>query len=118
MITKYRNRSIFLAMGAIISTTLLAITVCKMMHTPMDQRTDGLTALIVVLYVASWAMWVMTSLSLARAKGHSRDLAGTLFMVFLVVGFCIPITPLLFPFVVLFAMEDKTKNGMRRRRHS
>jgi hypothetical protein len=118
MITKYRNRSIFLAAGAIVSSALLVVTFRKMMHTPMDQRTDGLTTLIVVLYFASWAMWVMTSLSLAKAKGHSRDLAGTLFMVFLLVGFCVPTTPLLFPFFVLFAMEDKTKNGMRRRRRS
>jgi len=112
MITKYRNRSIILAIFALALSVLLVVVFRKSIRV---RTSDDWTALAVVLYLAAWAMWVMTSLSLARAKGYSRDLAGTLFLVFIVIGFCVPIAPVLFPFYIIFAMEDKAKDRMRRR---
>jgi ABC-type phosphate transport system permease subunit len=112
MITKYRNRSILQAICALVLSVLLVIVFRKSIHV---RTSHDWFVLALVLYFATWAMWVMTSLSLARAKGYSRDLAGTLFLIFIIVGFCVPIALVAFPFYIIFAMEDKTKGRTRRR---
>ena len=67
-------------------------------------------ALCLVIFFATWIMWMITSFSLTRAKGYARDLAGSLFMLFFILGFCIPFARMLFPIYIIFALKDKTKN--------
>jgi cytochrome c oxidase assembly factor CtaG len=113
MISKYRNRALLQIVIAIVLSVLLVVVFRKSIHTFVNK--NNWTALGVILYVASYAMWVMASLSLARARGYQRDAMGVLFAVCFIIGFCIPILPLLFPFFIIFGLEDKTKDKMRRR---
>ena len=76
---------------------------------------DSWNVLAIVLYVAAYAMWVKASLTLAKARGYRRDTIGVLFAVCFIVGFCIPILPPLFPFFILFGLDDKVKDRLRRR---
>ena len=112
MIFKYRNRAVLQIVVAIILSVLLVIVFRKSIHVRVGE--DNWTALGVVLYLAAYAMWVISSLNLARAKGYQRDAMGALFTICFVIGFCIPILPLLFPFFIIFGLEDKTKDRMRR----
>ena len=113
MITKYRNRAIFYAACALGLTVLFVVLVHKgRQHIEMSENM-GIVCLLV--FFAAWTMWMITSFSLTKAKGYSKDLAGGLFMLCFILGFCIPIAPMLFPLYIIFALEDKTKDRMRRR---
>jgi hypothetical protein len=113
MISKYRNRALLQIVIAVVLSVLLVIAFRKSIHTIAGK--DNWTILVLTLYVAAYAMWVVASLSLARARGYQRDAMGALFAVCFIIGFCIPILPLLFPFFIIFGLEDKTKDRKRRR---
>jgi uncharacterized membrane protein YhaH (DUF805 family) len=113
MISKYRNWALVQIFLAIVLSVLLGMVFYKSNHVRVGE--DNWTALGVVLYFVAYAMWVISSLTLARAKGYQRDAMGALFTICFVIGFCIPILPLLFPFFIIFGLEDKTKDRMRRR---
>ena len=113
MITKYRNRALLEIAIAIVLSVLLVLVFRKCHH--VREGLSNWLCLGIFLYFAAYAMWVVASLSLARARGYQRDAMGVLFVVCFVAGFCIPIFPLLFPFFIIFGLEDKTKNSKRRR---
>ena len=113
MISKYRNWAFLQIVVAVILSVLLVLVFRKATH--MLHGADNWNALGIILYVAAYGMWVISSLTLARAKGYQRDAMGALFTICFVIGFCIPILPLLFPFFIIFGLEDKTKDRMRRR---
>jgi drug/metabolite transporter (DMT)-like permease len=113
MISKYRNHAIWQSTCAIGLTVLFIVLVVKGRQHGM--MSDNLGVLCLIIYVAAWVMWMVTSFTLTRAKGYVRDFAGTLFLLFFILGICIPIAPLLFPFYIIFALEDKTKDRKRRR---
>ena len=112
MIVKHRNWAFLQMVIAILLSVLFIIVLRKAKH--MNHGADDWNVLGVVLYVAAYAMWVMASFSLARAKGYHGDAMGALLTVCLILGFCIPILPILFPFYMIFGLEDKTK-GRRRK---
>jgi cobalamin synthase len=112
MISKYRNRALIQIVIAI-TLTILLVLVFRMANR-FRPSSDDWFVLALILYVAAYAFWVMGSLSMAKARGYNGDSIGFLFMVCFIVGFCIPILPLLFPFFIIFGLEDKTKNRTRR----
>lgn len=113
MIAKHRNRALVQIVVAIALSAALVVVFRKGVHT--HEGADNWMVLGIVLYFAAYAAWVSASLTLARARGYQRDAMGALFMVVFVIGFCIPILPLLFPFFIIFGLQDKTKDRMRRR---
>jgi hypothetical protein len=110
MIARYRNRAFLEIFLATVLSGLFATVFHKATH--MGRDSDNWNALWIVLYLAAYAMWVMASLSLAKAKGYERDAMGALFMMCFIVGFCIPLLPILFPFFIIFGLEDKIKRRM------
>ena len=114
MITKYRNRAFLQMTAAIILSAALVFVIYKARH--MRGDAGNLVGLGLLLYLAAYVMWAMSSLTLARARGYQRDAIGALFGVCCILGlFCFPILPMLFPFYIIFGLEDKTKDRMRRR---
>ncbi len=114
MIAKYRNRSAIYLVGAILLTVGLVLISRYLLRTRFTERRDGLGGIAIFGYVAAWVMWILVGFNLARAKGYSRDFVGTMFLFVYIFGFCMPLVVMLFPIYILVAMEDKTKNRMRR----
>jgi cobalamin synthase len=114
MISKYRNRALWQIMMALILTGLVVLLMYRIRHSGYH-RSDGWAAAGLFLYVGTYVMWMMASLSLARARGYNRDAMGALFIICYLVGFCIPPLPLMFHLFILFGLEDKAKNKQRRR---
>jgi hypothetical protein len=110
MITKHRNRA-FIQMGIALVLTVSMVLVFMSLAAKRRQHQDmdSWAALAIVLYLGSYAMWTAASLTLARAKGYPRDFGGALFLGCFILGFCIPIVPVLFPFYILFGLEDRAK---------
>ena len=113
MIAKYRNRATIQIICATVLSALCVFAFLKTGHTRKNE--DNLKALVIVLYFGSYAMWIISSMTLARAKGHDRDSTGILFAVCYIVGFCLPILQILLPLFIIFGLEDKTKDRMHRR---
>jgi cytochrome c oxidase assembly factor CtaG len=113
MIAKHRNWALVQIVVAIALTVALVMVFRKSVH--VREGADNWDVLGIALYVAAYAAWVSASLTLARARGYQRDAMGALFMVVFVIGFCIPILPILFPFFIIFGLQDRTKDRMRRR---
>lgn len=115
MIRKYRNRAALYSVVAVALTVLFVVLLRKSWHVRPSEDVSNLEALWVLIYFAAWSMWALTSLSLARAKGYSRDMVGTLFAVLFIIGSCcIPAVVILLPFYIIFALEDKTRDRIRR----
>lgn len=114
MIPKYRNRASIQIACALGLTALCVLLSLKQAHTAISKRSETGTALLIVTYPATWLMWMAASFSLTKAKGYDRDLASGLFVIIYIVGFCIPIAPILFPLFIIFALEDKTRRRMSR----
>ena len=74
---------------------------------------DGQRAMMVLFYFATVTMWMVGSFSLAKAKGHSADSMGAVFIFLIIFGLCIPIAPFVFPGFVIFGLEDKTRERSR-----
>jgi hypothetical protein len=110
MITKHRNRGLAQLVFAILMTVGLVFGVLK------DGRhtSDGMTALLVLLYFATVTMWMVGSFSLAKAKGYGSDMMGGVFLFLFILGFCFPIAPFAMPAVVIFGLKDKTRERWRR----
>jgi hypothetical protein len=115
MIAKYRNRALWQILIAVILSVSLVLVFKRAQSTRYSQDNTNWLCVALLLYLASYAMWVIASLTLARARGYQRDAMGAIFVVCYILGFCIPILPLLFPFFIIFGLDDKTK-GMRRGR--
>jgi len=113
MIAKHRNWALVQIAVAIALSAALVMVFRKSGH--MREEAANWNVLGIALYVAAYAAWVTASLTLARARGYQRDAMGALFMVVFVVGFCIPALPLLFPFFIIFGLQDRTNDRMRRR---
>jgi len=111
MIARYRNKGFIQLACAVAMTALLVF-----LYSRWDRRSpnDNIVILLVFLYFACWVLWMVASFTLAKAKGYSTDLAGGIFLFLIVVGFCFPIAALLFPIVVLFGLNDKTRERLRR----
>lgn len=114
MISSYRNLGLIQAAVALGLSVWLAFLL-RNHHPAPFRRNDQGALLLVIVYLTAWVMWVLASLSLTRAKGYKRDFGGALLLFFLVAGCCIPGAPIIFPFIIIFALEDKTKNSRRRR---
>ena len=110
MITKYRNRGIAQLFLAILMTAGLILVFMKTER----KMSDGMTALLLLFCLATLTMWMVRSFSLAKAKGYSGDMMGKVFIFLFVLGFCFPIAPFVFPVVVIFGLEDKTRERLRR----
>jgi uncharacterized membrane protein len=116
MISKYRNRALLQTIFAIIltiSTVVFLVVLHK--HIYRRDESNDWGVLIIPLFFADWAMWMLVSFTLAKAKGYSKDFAGGLFIMMFILGFCIPMAPMLFPLYIIFAMEDRAKDRTRRR---
>jgi len=113
MISKYRNRSLWYLSGALVLTILLVVMLYKVIRLSTFRDDIDVAVLFLTVYFGAWLLWVLTSLDLARAKGCSRPEAARLLMIFLIVGFVLPVALLVFPFYVVFALKDKTKNRTR-----
>lgn len=111
MIARYRNKGFIQLACAVAMTALLVFLFVR-----WDRRSpnDNIGVLLLLLYFACWTLWMMASFTLAKAKGYSADLAGGIFLSLIVLGFCFPIAVLLFPIVVLFGLNDKTRERLRR----
>ena len=73
------------------------------------QPSDNYLVLLLFVYLGCWTMWMVASFTLAKAKGYAGDFAGAIFLLLIVLGFCFPVAVFVFPAVVLFGLEDKTK---------
>ena len=110
VITKYRNRAIAQLAFVMLMTAGLILGSVKGGR-KMD---DGMIALLFLLYLATGTMWIVGSFSLAKAKGYSSDMIGGVFIFLVILGFCFPIALFVFPVVVLFGLNDKTRERLRR----
>jgi hypothetical protein len=112
MITKYRNRAFFQMAVAIILSVALGF-ICHNMPRRREES-EGRMILALFVYIAAYVMWVLASLTLARARGYNRDAMGAVFSVCCILGFCcFPILPILFPFYIIFGLRDLTKDKLR-----
>src|SRR5712691_9462715 len=107
MIPKYRNRGILQLICALAMTVALiaiALSSRRQAHRMSDER----ILVLILLYFGSVKMWMVGSFTLARAKGHGRDTIGGIFLFLLLLGFCVPIAPFVFPGLVIFGLKDRT----------
>ena len=114
MIPRYRKRASIEIACALGLTALCVLLTFKQVHTAISKRSEAGTVLLIITYLATWLMWMAASFSLTKAKGYDRDLAGGLFVIIYIVGFCFPIAPILFPLFIIFALEDKTRRRLSR----
>jgi len=114
MISKYRNRALIYCVFAVTLTVIALSLGPKVSHLRVE-RSGIMIASTTIASIAAWVLWVLTGLSLVRAKGYSKDFTGSLFMMVIFFGMCCPFLIIGFPLVVLFGMEDKTRH--KRRRH-
>jgi hypothetical protein len=113
MITKYRNRSILYFICSIALTVGLVWLSYHLWRIRFTGPHDGLKALAIFGYVATWFSWVLVGFNLARAKGYSRDFAGSMLVCLYIIGLCFPVVVVAFPLYILFGLEDKSKNKSR-----
>lgn len=113
MITKHRNRGISQLAIAILMTAALVFGFMKSGR-KTSETSDGVFALLFLLYLATVTMWMVGSFSLAKAKGYGTDMMGGIFIFLFILGFCFPVAPLVFPAVVIFGLKDKTRERLRR----
>lgn len=117
MISKHRNRAILQLVVALSMTALLVgMFYNERMNLRFGHLNDGWIALGFLFYLATVTMWMVASFSLARAKGYHSDMVGGIFLFLIILGFCFPIAPLVFPGFVIFGLKDKTRERMRRER--
>jgi hypothetical protein len=112
MIPRLRNRGILqLTCGLALTVAFIATALAsrRQAHRISDER----ILLLILLYFASVIMWMVGSFTLARAKGHGRDTIGGIFLFLLLLGFCVPIAPFVFPGVVIFGLKDRTRERSR-----
>ena len=116
MISKHRNRGILQLTLALALTGLLIFMWHKGgSHLRLNRVSDGWMIFWFFLYLGTITLWMIGSFSLAKAKGYGTDMIGGLFLFLFVLGFCIPIAPMVFPGFVIFGLKDKTRE--RKRRH-
>ncbi|HEY3864128.1 MAG TPA: hypothetical protein VGO59_19845 [Verrucomicrobiae bacterium] len=116
MIPKHRNRGIIqLAAGlgmAVLCGFMLRDALPDLRAGTMS---DGWKALLVLVYLATVTMWMAGSFSLAKAKGYGTDIMGPVFVFLFLLGICVPLSPFLFPWVVIFGLKDKMRVRRRKR---
>ncbi len=114
MIPKYRNRALIQLACALVLTALLVFWISLIVRQGIQHRNENYMALLLVLYLGCWTMWMIASYSLAKAKGYSGEMAGGIFVFLMVIAFCFPIAAILFPVAVIFGLDDKTRRRLRR----
>jgi len=111
MIAKYRNKGLLQLACAVAMTALFVYLI---LYWKIRSPSDNRGIVLALLYFACWTMWMVASFTLAKAKGYATDLAGGILLFLILLAFCFPIAVFLFPVVVLFGLNDKTRERLRR----
>lgn len=105
-----RNAALLQYVVALGMTAILAYFVVKYRQRMLSGNiSEEWMALGLLFYFVTIVAWMFASFTLAKAKGHSSDKTGCIFVFFFLAGFLLPFIPLLFPLYVIFGMEDLEK---------
>jgi hypothetical protein len=106
MISKYRTKG-FIQLACAVATS--ALLVYLFLRRDGQHSSDNYSILLIFLYLGSWTMWMISSFTLAKAKGYAGVMAGGILLFLILLGFCFPVAAFVFPAVALFGLKDKTK---------
>ncbi len=114
MIIEFRNRAAAWLVAAVVLTGVVGASIYfRESLRPYSNEVLFILAYFTVALTA-WYAWIAVGWNLAKAKGHDSRTSGGLLAVLFIASFCIPIAVFLFPIVVAFGLDDKTRS---RRRH-
>lgn len=77
---------------------------------------DDMWVFLMFWYLVVMTLWAMSCFTLAKAKGYDTNSIGGMFLFLMLLGFCIPLAPLIFPLGIMFGLKDKTRMHRPRRR--
>jgi hypothetical protein len=117
MIPKYRNWGVGLSICASALTVLLFAAMRKGFGIGGMGREKWHDD-ILLLYLGAVSLWMLASVSLAKAKGYGGEVMGRTFITLFLIGYCCPGALFIFPLLGFF-LKDKTsrsRRGAHRRR--
>ena len=114
MLPRYRKKG-FVQLA--VAAAMTALLVFLIVRREKPHVSDGYAVVSLFLFIGCWVMWMLASLTLAKAKGYDVRTSEGLFAGLLVLGFCfMPVMMIAFPVVVLFGLKDKTRGRATHRR--
>lgn len=100
-------------MAALGATILCGVAIAK----SSGMRDNEWRQYILPSYLCAAVLWMISSYTLAQAKGYQSDALGRVLLISFFLGFCCQPAALIFPFLGFF-LEDKARPRRRsRRRH-